>query len=147
MFCLFSSCFDFVFFFFFFFSSRRRHTRSTRDWSSDVCSSDLVVVRRDEGVELLLLLSGGAALLDVDAHGFHPAREVFLTLGGEPFFGEPALELLRAAEFAEDQVQLAHDQLEQLDLLIEQLEDVRSEERRVGKESRSQRAACACRKK
>src|SRR6266849_10419499 len=29
------------FLFFFFFSSRRRHTRSTRDWSSDVCSSDL----------------------------------------------------------------------------------------------------------
>src|SRR5207247_2883918 len=27
----------------FFFSSRRRHTRSTRDWSSDVCSSDLQV--------------------------------------------------------------------------------------------------------
>src|SRR6266849_4321317 len=26
---------------FFFFSSRRRHTSSTRDWSSDVCSSDL----------------------------------------------------------------------------------------------------------
>src|SRR5438105_6472018 len=30
-----------VILFFFFFSSRRRHTRSTRDWSSDVCSSDL----------------------------------------------------------------------------------------------------------
>src|SRR5206468_8276224 len=29
------------FYFFFFFSSRRRHTRSDRDWSSDVCSSDL----------------------------------------------------------------------------------------------------------
>src|SRR5699024_429241 len=29
--------------FFFFFSSRRRHTRSKRDWSSDVCSSDLVI--------------------------------------------------------------------------------------------------------
>src|SRR6266536_4613756 len=29
---------------FFFFSSRRRHTRSTRDWSSDVCSSDLACV-------------------------------------------------------------------------------------------------------
>src|SRR3712207_7393330 len=28
-------------FFFFFFSSRRRHTRYWRDWSSDVCSSDL----------------------------------------------------------------------------------------------------------
>src|SRR5204862_4953557 len=30
-----------LFFFVFFFSSRRRHTRSLRDWSSDVCSSDL----------------------------------------------------------------------------------------------------------
>src|SRR5699024_11346137 len=29
---------------FFFFSSRRRHTRSKRDWSSDVCSSDLVIM-------------------------------------------------------------------------------------------------------
>src|SRR5574342_852002 len=29
--------------FFFFFSSRRRHTRSGGDWSSDVCSSDLMI--------------------------------------------------------------------------------------------------------
>src|SRR5690606_390750 len=29
--------------FFFFFSSRRRHTRFSRDWSSDVCSSDLTI--------------------------------------------------------------------------------------------------------
>src|SRR5207253_8117697 len=28
----------------FFFSSRRRHTRWPRDWSSDVCSSDLVLI-------------------------------------------------------------------------------------------------------
>src|SRR5207245_6962438 len=28
----------------FFFASRRRHTRCYRDWSSDVCSSDLVTV-------------------------------------------------------------------------------------------------------
>src|SRR5690606_40274269 len=28
----------------FFFSSRRRHTRFSRDWSSDVCSSDLVAI-------------------------------------------------------------------------------------------------------
>src|SRR5690554_7868901 len=27
----------------FFFSSRRRHTRCGRDWSSDVCSSDLII--------------------------------------------------------------------------------------------------------
>src|SRR3712207_1038676 len=30
---------------FFFFSSRRRHTRYWRDWSSDVCSSDLAWAR------------------------------------------------------------------------------------------------------
>src|SRR5690606_34285051 len=33
-------CFCFLYFFF---SSRRRHTRFSRDWSSDVCSSDLVL--------------------------------------------------------------------------------------------------------
>src|SRR3989337_1409555 len=31
---------------FFFFSSRRRHTRCYRDWSSDVCSSDLMIPPR-----------------------------------------------------------------------------------------------------
>src|SRR5699024_11994745 len=31
----------FILVFLFFFSRRRRHTRSKRDWSSDVCSSDL----------------------------------------------------------------------------------------------------------
>src|SRR5438105_1202857 len=40
---IFFSCY-----FFFFFSSRRRHTRSTRDWSSDVCSSDLLLRRANE---------------------------------------------------------------------------------------------------
>src|SRR5215469_13327406 len=33
-----------MWYFFFFFSSRRRHTRSLRDWSSDVCSSDLAAL-------------------------------------------------------------------------------------------------------
>src|SRR3712207_7033336 len=33
----------------FFFSSRRRHTRYWRDWSSDVCSSDLLCVVCDVG--------------------------------------------------------------------------------------------------
>src|SRR5205814_3501480 len=35
-------CVIFLFYFFFFFSSRRRHTRCLSDWSSDVCSSDLM---------------------------------------------------------------------------------------------------------
>src|SRR2546427_9273971 len=44
-------------FFFFFFSSRRRHTRFDCDWSSDVCSSDLLRcrVRTDPGTFVLLL--------------------------------------------------------------------------------------------
>src|SRR3712207_1560757 len=55
---------DLICFIFFFFSSRRRHTRYWRDWSSDVCSSDLwsrplllpqvlVFAGVDVGVELL----------------------------------------------------------------------------------------------
>src|SRR5206468_3679723 len=35
----------------FFFSSRRRHTRSDRDWSSDVCSSDLGTTPFTRGVD------------------------------------------------------------------------------------------------
>src|SRR3712207_7023920 len=38
------SCSQSCGFCFFFFSSRRRHTRYWRDWSSDVCSSDLAMV-------------------------------------------------------------------------------------------------------
>src|SRR5690625_6135465 len=40
---------------FFFFSSRRRHTRWPRDWSSDVCSSDLGKI---SGVHVLYCLHG-----------------------------------------------------------------------------------------
>src|SRR2546428_9749406 len=46
----------------FFFSSRRRHTRSDRDWSSDVCSSDLSLVRATRpGASLFAVL-----FLDLD---------------------------------------------------------------------------------
>src|SRR3989449_5034948 len=43
--------------FFFFFSSRRRHTRCSRDWSSDVCSSDLAMA--SIGFGLALSMTGG----------------------------------------------------------------------------------------
>src|SRR5439155_4984547 len=46
----------------FFFSSRRRHTRWPRDWSSDVCSSDLIAR------PLILLSSSGTILI-------HAARQ------------------------------------------------------------------------
>src|SRR2546429_5747471 len=38
----------------FFFSSRRRHTRCSRDWSSDVCSSDLRAGSRYESWKYML---------------------------------------------------------------------------------------------
>src|SRR3712207_4554438 len=52
-----------IFCFFFFFSSRRRHTRYWRDWSSDVCSSDLAVPVRHR-----VLLDPAALLGAVAAH-------------------------------------------------------------------------------
>src|SRR3989442_7697806 len=45
-------CLLYVNLFFFFFSSRRRHTRCGRDWSSDVCSSDLNRLARPEVEQL-----------------------------------------------------------------------------------------------
>src|SRR5207245_5262457 len=42
--------------FFFFFSSRRRHTRCYRDWSSDVCSSDLAAAHGPDRARALQLL-------------------------------------------------------------------------------------------
>src|SRR5256885_10494652 len=46
----------------FFFSSRRRHTRLQGDWSSDVCSSDLVVMLAYELVAAHGLIFGGIDL-------------------------------------------------------------------------------------
>src|SRR5690606_15649989 len=45
--------------FVFFFSSRRRHTRFSRDWSSDVCSSDLALAAHDHRFHVLLLRIAG----------------------------------------------------------------------------------------
>src|SRR2546421_1402370 len=75
---------------FFFFSSRRRHTRSDRDWSSDVCSSDLIdlsiemtglkrqrlLKMPDRFVEFTLFIQHGAKvvmsfdLMGMKPHGF-----------------------------------------------------------------------------
>src|SRR3712207_83639 len=45
----------------FFFSSRRRHTRYWRDWSSDVCSSDLIIIVylwKNVGYSAVIYLAG-----------------------------------------------------------------------------------------
>src|SRR5690606_41085215 len=52
--------------FFFFFSSRRRHTRFSRDWSSDVCSSDLDAGFAMKAVEWKPV-TGDGATVDVRA--------------------------------------------------------------------------------
>src|SRR6266536_5632941 len=53
----------FFFFFLFFFSSRRRHTRSTRDWSSDVCSSDLAPELHDDSPEAYYVHTPGVKVV------------------------------------------------------------------------------------
>src|SRR5690606_40064575 len=63
-----------VFAFVFFFSSRRRHTRFSRDWSSDVCSSDLELP--DPGTDNA-----------VDACNTDNAFNLFNALGGTPDAG------------------------------------------------------------
>src|SRR5699024_11347369 len=57
------SCFLLRCYFFclFFFSSRRRHTRSKRDWSSDVCSSDLRTNSRNGRVDSVIAMQTTAA--------------------------------------------------------------------------------------
>src|SRR5438874_12149856 len=84
----------------FFFSSRRRHTRSLRDWSSDVCSSDLI-----EGMMIAGVVTGAKRGILYIRHEYAREEEI---LGGE---------IGRCYRLG------------------------RSEERRVGKECRSQRPA------
>src|SRR6266702_3739335 len=88
---------------FFFFSSRRRHTRWPRDWSSDVCSSDLVKARvREHPLERSFELSNiGADVLgdkernlfvDLDTGGRslrEQDRDAHLELGRLESHGEP----------------------------------------------------------
>src|SRR5699024_11479013 len=65
---------------FFFFSSRRRHTRSKRDWSSDVCSSDLVYSFADkEDAEALVDEEGKGEIMepsDLDNHHWEANEEM-----------------------------------------------------------------------
>src|SRR3712207_4575115 len=73
---------------FFFFSSRRRHTRYWRDWSSDVCSSDLRMICGAGSDELLSLLTtayvGPGDEGVFTEHGFLVYRIAILAAGGTP---------------------------------------------------------------
>src|SRR5207247_7469764 len=95
----------------FFFSSRRRHTRSTRDWSSDVCSSDLIGRH------------GAALVPDHKTVLTHCNAGALATAG----YGT-ALGVIRAA----------CESGKRIDVFAGETRP-RSEERRVGKECRSRR--------
>src|SRR5690606_41072022 len=94
----------------FFFSSRRRHTSFSRDWSSDVCSSDLDAMlaygreAAERGLRVIIAGAGGAAHLPGMLAAVTPL----------PVIGVP--------------VPLRH---------LDGMDSLRSEERRVGKEGRA----------
>src|SRR5438445_203006 len=72
---------DYCIMFFFFFSSRRRHTRYWRDWSSDVCSSDLHPVLAGKPLEELIgeqrdVLFAVPQRRDHDRHHVQPEKEI-----------------------------------------------------------------------
>src|SRR2546428_866442 len=91
----------------FFFSSRRRHTRSDRDWSSDVCSSDLNARRRERRLWLKTAPREETFSMLYAGNGdYAPDAIIYYML-----IDEPAIYMLGRYE--------------------------RSEERRVGKECRS----------
>src|SRR2546429_1210060 len=54
---------------FFFFSSRRRHTRCSRDWSSDVCSSDLSAHEAVNRVAQAII-QGQTRIIDLDLRAY-----------------------------------------------------------------------------
>src|SRR5207302_8098926 len=96
---------------FFFFSSRRRHTRFSRDWSSDVCSSDLI--------------SSG----DLAAKVKNDLGAVGITINVRQVAQS---ELLKAYRGQQSQMVMLSWFVDYPDP-----DDFRSEERRVGKECRS----------
>src|SRR5216683_4869379 len=72
----------------FFFSSRRRHTRSDRDWSSDVCSSDLRRFGNDppfpDGVEHIVLADHPITVADQVDEQIEDLRPDVNQLGAAP---------------------------------------------------------------
>src|SRR5699024_11892210 len=96
----------------FVFSSRRRHTRSKRDWSSDVCSSDLIFEKEIEFNPMMLTTSG---------------VRISSSLGYEPDIFEATVKMIESG------------QIDPSLMITEEIELDRSEERGVGKGGRGRR--------
>src|SRR6266446_7886498 len=71
--------------FFFFFSSRRRHTRLQGDWSSDVCSSDLLAGHRhtDWGVRTMKSVEPEIFLVSRPRLDYEAIARYLREVGGE----------------------------------------------------------------
>src|SRR5690606_39514569 len=74
-----------------FFSSRRRHTRFSRDWSSDVCSSDLTIIEAaahhaHESGGWIAQYANWAVLLGAFVTSFYSFRLLYLTFFGKERF-------------------------------------------------------------
>src|SRR5438034_8976490 len=107
--------------FIFFFSSRRRHTRSLCDWSSDVCSSDLIDARHR--------FLEHRVHVDVLYHGFvDPCSGMMMSTWAPGNAGRPSFKGTSSSH-------LGTIAMRAVPLRIAILP--RSEERRVGKEGRS----------
>src|SRR6266436_10373514 len=79
---------------FFFFSSRRRHTRCSRDWSSDVCSSDLAAINRARSGYRIQIMPGTykeqpSRNVPVGAPGKPPCANDYVTVEGDFRFAPP----------------------------------------------------------
>src|SRR5699024_4963734 len=97
--------------------SRRRHTRSKRDWSSDVCSSDLDYVGRCQQVLRSLLATGEANLNTVASIlDIHP-RQLQIKLRNKGVQFRTLLETLRFEE-AKQQLTLTNIRITDLALSL-----------------------------
>src|SRR5690349_23309779 len=82
----------------FFFSSRRRHTRSLRDWSSDVCSSDLGTLCMASADSTGNPAITPAMTMRNEGTRFQPGQRERLINSRKPASGETARERPRSEE-------------------------------------------------
>src|SRR6266508_5663354 len=105
---------------FFFFSSRRRHTRWPRDWSSDVCSSDLQALKVYAGPDV-----SQAEFMKACAEAARDARDAEIakktaTIDRQIKTLEDKLNR-EGRELREDEAELSHRKMEEAGTHLENL--------------------------
>src|SRR5690606_39899244 len=82
----------------YFFSSRRRHTRFSRDWSSDVCSSDLATSEGGVGSSLGNALAGLGISTEATQETARTASEIDQMRDWQPVAWLASLGIVRSEE-------------------------------------------------